>query len=225
MATQEEGTVTFGDKTVELSTFERYKGRKGQKDCITIIAGSLLRAHQHWHNQKGFRCLSTLENRAECCKQLGEPEQKFGIVLFQYTVDQEGNYVDPTKCQGKVRLWVISETRYEELTNLHRRWPLLDGGFGTKQHDILVNCTEEGYQKMTFTPTPEAHWKTKQNWYDALKAKEIKAREKLKLALGRSLTELEVMELLGTSESKSQTGSTNNAGDIDLSDVIDDVKV
>lgn len=213
--------VTLGDKSVEISTFERYKGRKGQTDCLAVISSVLSRAFVHWYNNKGFRCLSTPEKRAICCSQLGEPEQKFGLVLFQYSVDQDGNYIDMSKLQGKSRLWVISETRYEELSNIHRKWPLLDAGFGQKQHDLVVKCTEEAYQRMTFTPCPDAHWKKKQSWYDAVKGKEAKAREKLKLALGRQLNELEVMELLGASV-PAQTGSTQNASDIDLSDVLED---
>lgn len=212
--------VTLGDKTVELSTFERYKGRKGQTDCLAVISTALMRAFVHWHNNKGFRCLSKPENRAVCCKNLGDPEQKFGLVLFQYVVDQDGNYVDEAKLQGKPRLWIISETRYEELSNIHRKWPLLDAGFISPQHDLIVKCTEENYQRMTFTPCPKAHWKQKQTWYDAVKGKEAKAREKLKTALGRNLTELEVMELIGASTPQ-QPGSTANAGDIDLSDVLD----
>lgn len=221
---QEDALVTLGDKTVELSTFDRYKGRKGQTDCIAIVSSALVRSFSHWHNQKGFRCLTKDPmNPSVCCKTLGPPTQKFGLVLFQYTVNpeqgKEGEILDPTKLQGKCRLWLISETRYEELSNLHKKWPLLDGGFSAPQHDIVVKCTEENYQRMTFTPCPSSHWKAKQAWYDALKAKEIKAREKLKLALGRQLTELEVMELLGASTPAS-TGSVSNSADIDLSDVL-----
>lgn len=217
--------VTLGDKTVELSTFDRYKGRKGQKDCIAIISTSLVRAYPHWFNQKGFRCLSKDPlHPAICCQKMGAPTQKFGLVLFQYSTSpeqgKEGEILDLTKLQGKCRLWLISETRYEELSNLHKKWPLMDGGFDKPQHDIVVSCSEENYQRMTFTPNPDAHWKKKQGWYEALKAKEIKAREKLKLALGRALSEQEVMELLGASVPVS-TGSTANAGDIDLSDILE----
>lgn len=213
--------VELGDKRVELSSFDRYKGRKGVTDCISIISSSLLRTFSHFASNKSFRCLSTPEKRACCCEGAGEPSQKFGLVLFKYATLDNGDLVDSSKCAGKVMLWIISEARYEELSALDKKWPLLDRGFAEKQHDLLIKCTEEQYQKMNFTPCPTAHWKSKEPWYKALKDKERKGRDKLKTAMGRQMTELEIMELLGVSIPQ-QTGGTDKAGDIDLGNILDE---
>lgn len=214
--------VTFGDKNVETSQFDRYKGRKGMTDRFGILSPTLYRGWRYYHEKTktSFKAPTNPEVLAACRKAIGEPEQRFGLVLFQYTTDENGNLLDDSKCQGKVKLWAISESRYEEMSNLHRSWPLLDAGFGQPQVDLQFKCTEEQYQRGTFVPCPAAHWKSKQAWYDALKQKEAAALPRLKMTLGKSLSDLEIMELIGT-VLPSQTGGTDRAGDVDLSDIMD----
>lgn len=217
--------VTLGDKRVETSNFDRYKGRKGITDRIAIISSRLIRAYSYFYEggskKVSFKAPTNPETLKFVKEQLGEPAQYFGLVLFHYQTDDAGDIIEPEKLKGKVKVWRISETRYEELSALHKSWPLLDGGFDAKQVDLSIKCTEEQYQRMNFTPCPDAHWKKKQAWYDALKDKESKAMEKAKQALGRQMTDAEIMELLDGAL-PSQTGSTDNAGDIDLSDIVDD---
>lgn len=214
--------VTLGDKRVETSTFDRYKGRKGITDRVAMVSGGLIRAYSFYYEGQGKNTLFRAPTDPDTLKfvkaQLGEPSQRFGLVLFHYLTDEKGELVTTETLKGRMKTWVISETRYEELSSLHRQWPILDGGFDKKQHDIMVNCTEEKFQRMTFNPTPDAFWKKKQSWYDALKAKELKAKERLRGQLGRTLKDTEIMALLGAAL-PSQTGSTDNAGEIDLSDI------
>ena len=218
--------VTFGDKRVELSDYDRYKGRKGVTDRLAVISPTLVRAFIHFHRSAqgggSFRCLSPgSDPMAVCCEHKGTPDQRFGIVVFHYFTDDEGVLVNDDKLTGKIKLWCITESRYGALTDLHKEWPLLNGGFEAPQHDITLKCTEEQFQKMTITVAKKAHWKTKQAWYDALTKKFPKAREKVLLALGRTLKEAEIMERLGLSL-PSQTGGTDKAGDVDLGDVLAD---
>ena len=215
--------VTLGDKNVETSQFDRYKGVKGRTDRIAILSATLIRGYRHYHpgKKRSFRAPSTPEVAKLVTDELGPPEQRFALVLFHYTTDDDGNLIDDSKCQGRVKTWAISEARYEELSGLHRSWPLLDGGFGEPQHDLQLKCTEEQYQRMNFTPCPEAHWKKKESWFKALKEKCQLAMPKAKLALGREMNDTEIMEMMGTSL-PSQTGSTENSGDVDLSDIMDD---
>jgi len=218
--------VDFADPKVEVSQFERYKGRKGQTDRLGFLSVRLLRTYSYFYEGGGkrslFRAPQGDEMKELCRKQLGEPDQRFGSVVFQYRTGENGELADEAKCQGKVKLWVVSEARYDELSNIHRSWPLLDKGFPEGQHDLQIQCTEEQYQRMNFTPCPLAHWKTNQKWYDKLKEREAKAQQKLQLAMGRTLSDLEIMELLGASV-PNQTGSTDNTADLDLDDVLDAV--
>jgi len=218
--------VTLGDKSVELSTFDRYKGTKGRTDRIALLSSTLTKGLRYYIKPSGpsFRAPTNPEVLALCKKNLGEPEQRFGLIVFHYLTDEGGNLIDLEKCQGKVKIWSISESRYEELSNLHRQWPLLANdavGFAAPQFDMTFACKDEQYQRGAFTPTPTAHWKQKQKWYDVLLEKRAKAATRIPATFGRTLSDLEIMEKLGVSM-PNQTGSTDNANDIDLSDVMGD---
>jgi len=220
----EDKEVTLADPTVETSQFPRYKGTKDKTDRVAIISKTLSRAFRYYHegSKKSFRAPESAEMLEKCREAMGEPEQRFGLVLFHYLTGEDGVMASEEKCQGKVKIWSISEARYEELSALHRSWPLLDGGFAEPQNDILIACSEEKYQRMTFTPTPKPHWKKKQKWYDTLKERERKAQEKVQMALGWKLTDAEIMDLLGMASAVAATGSLENAGEVDLTDVLAD---
>lgn len=211
--------VTLNDKNVDIQTYDRYKGRKNVTDRIAILSASLLRARVHYHDKKkkSFKCISTPGKQGPCCQHTGDPDQKFGLVVFQYLTDESGNQLTEEKLAGKLKLWVISESRYAELSQIHKEFPILDAGMAEPQFDMLIKCTEENYQKMTFTPCKSASWKKKTEWYDAMKAKEAKARARLGKAMGLELSSMEIMELL---EVDSGNPMKADSSDLDLDDVL-----
>lgn len=221
-APPKEDQVTFGDKRVETSQLDRYKGRKGVVDRISILSSTLIRGFRYYHkgSKTSFRAPTDPATLAAVKEAMGEPEQRFALVVFHYTTSDTGELLDEAKCSGKVKLWAISESRYEELSALHKQWPLIDAGFGAPQHDLIIKCTEEQYQRMQFTPTPKAHWKSKEDWYKILKAKEKAAESKVRQTIGRQLTDAEILDLIGAS-TPAQMGSTSRAGDVDLTDVLE----
>lgn len=196
--------VGLDDPKVEILTLDRYKGRLNQTDRLALLSVSLLRVRTHYHEKfaagkktgKTFRCLSTPEKQGVCCQHIGEPDQKFGMVLFQYLTDANGKLLTDEKLAGKLKIWIVSETRYSELSNIHREFPLMATAFGQPQFDLQVKCTEEAFQRMQFTPCREAFWKKKQSWFDALHAKEIKARAKLSKVIAAEMTEAEILSFL-----------------------------
>lgn len=211
--------VVLGDKNVETSSYDRFKGQAGETYRLAFLSKTLTRGMVHYFNNRGYRCLSTPEKQAICCEHMGSAQQKFGLTLFQYTTDGAGDVVDPAKLQGKIKFWLITEARYEELTAIHKRWPLLDVGFTEKQCDLIAKCTENQFQKMGFTPCPDAHWKKNEEWYKQLKVKEAKAKEKLNSLFGRRSNDEELRVVLGISTG---AGKPPTQGvDIDLSDVVE----
>jgi hypothetical protein len=230
---KQEDTVSFGDKRVEINTVERYKGRRNVTDRLGIISGGLLRAYTYFYEgQGGKKTVFRVRPKAEGGRPatnpetlryvegiLGAPTQRFGMLLFHYQTDDKGELIEPEKLKGKIKTWVVSETRYAELDDLNRQYPLLCDGLDGKQHDFLAKCTEDKYQKITFLPLPTAHWKSNQKWFDALKARELKAKEKLRMALGYELKDHEILALLGGGAVATEG---DIAGDIDLSDIIGD---
>lgn len=214
-----EEQVGFGDERVETSNFARYKGTKDQTDRIAFICNNVKRVYTHYHNNKYFKCISTADQKGPCCEQLGSPDQRFGTVVFHYITDAKGNILDETKLQGTAKLWVFSESKYEELSNQHRQWPLLDNGKDSEQHDLLVKCTDTTYQKMTFTPCKHAHWKKHERWYKHLQEREGVAQERLTKMMGQNLSEADILAVLELDRSESPHVE-NLAEDIEIEDLL-----
>jgi len=214
--------ITLGQAGIETSNFDRYTGRKNVTDRIALL-GPLIRGFSYYHNSKKFLAPADPALLKMVKDQLGDPTQYFATVVFHYAADEEGELSDIAKCSGKIKLWRWSESKYEEYSALQKKWPIMDMGFGVEQKDLIIKCTEEKYQRMTTLPAPNAHWKTKQAWYDALKAKAAKAAPKLSSTIGFKMTNQEIMDLLGASSSNPTTGGkSDTAGDVDLSDVIEE---
>lgn len=218
-------TVTFGDSSVEFSGYDRFKGEKGQTYRLAVISQNLMQAHTHFvqtPKKTLFRCLSQRgETPAVCCKTLGEPDQRFGMVLWQYRTEMDGALTDEKKLQGVMKVWVVSENRYRELSAIHKDWPLLDGGYDKPQHDLKGFCSESEFQRFQWNPCPNAHWKKKKEWYEAVAGKANSAKKALVRAMGRVVSEDEVKEMLGVAVT-SPTGAKLPAEDeLDLSDIMD----
>lgn len=212
--------VGFGDERVEVSNFVRYKGVKGQTDRIAFLSSNVKRVFTHYHNDQYFRCLSTEAKTGICCQNLKSPDQRFGVVIFHYTTDPQGDLVDESKLQGSIKIWPFSETKYTDLTGFNRKFLLLTKDFDTEQFDMEILCTDDNFQKMTFTPCREAHWKKNQKWFDQLILKEVKASERMSKMMGKDLTEDEVRVILELNKVSSMSEIQPQGEDIDIDDLL-----
>lgn len=216
-------SVGFGDKTVELSNFERYKGVKGRTDRIAILSPKLKRAYR-FHvqaKQRSFQAPTNPETLEKVKALLGEPEQVFGMVLFHYSTGEDGLLLDPEKLAGKVKLYRISESRYSSLSAIANEWPLMDTGEAEAQVDLLFKCTDDKFQRMEISVTREAHFKKKDVWYKALQGKLRLAESKIDFVLGEKLTDTQIFELLGVASVQQQQAGASTAASIDVGGIID----
>jgi len=209
--------VGLGDKSVDVQSYDKYRGKMGVTDRIVILSKTLLRARVHYvqEKKKTLRCASTPDKTALCCEVLGEPDQRFGLVVFRYTTNEEGQLLTKDTLSGKVLLWVFSEKRYAELTAVHREFPLLNSSWEDPQIDLLVKCTEENYQKLSYIPCRDAFYKTKQTWYESLCKKLDKAVKRLPKTLGVVMSDDELREFLGVAPSKQSPALAEDEFSID----------
>lgn len=212
--------ITLGQAGIETSNFDRYKGRKGVTDRVAFIGKNLIRGFSFYHEKKRFLAPTNPELLKKVKEVLGEPQQQFALVVFHYATNEDGDLHDDTKCSGKVKLWRWSEAKYDEYSALGKKWPLMNNGFGNPQHDLLIKCTEEQYQRMTTTPCPDAQWKKKEAWFKALEDKAAKAQERLSSTIGIKMSDDEILQLIGASPTNPTAGG-DTAGDVDLSDVLE----
>lgn len=142
--------TTFDDDSISTSDFEVFKGRKSHVDRIGILMPrSVTFGRVHFIPEKGYYlCNSTfiIKNGQEiptriapCCERLDSPRKRFAVPVIHYTTTPDGSLVAPFSY--KLKVWRFSEQVYVTLRNANREFPL-------DQHDLLVRCEDEQYQKI-----------------------------------------------------------------------------
>lgn len=214
--------IGFDDESVEVIEAQFYKGKKGSKDRIAfplvvkgkenILVPYTLKARVHYKDDFGtFLCRSTPESKEICCKTLGDPSLRFGTIIVQYYTERDGK---PKKPFGyDLKLWYFSDKRFDKLRSLNREFPLAE-------RDILVDCDNEDYQHLTFTPCKESIMLIKEELKTAILAQAEKMKNDLKKRLAKSRTVEELKEELGAGTS---SGKIDESDIGDYSDVLKEI--
>lgn len=212
----------IGFDEAKTSTFPKYQGTKDVTDRIAILSPNVVRHFVHYHDKKSIRCLSTPDKEGICCKTLSKPpEQKFGVPIFKYSTDHEGDLANDQKCQGRVMLWIFSDAKMDLLKPLARLNPIVNKGAEEEQVDLLVSCSDTDWQRLAINVVPgTAHFKSKKEWAEKLEQEAPRAVERIKRKLGGTPTEVQVREALGL-VSGPAPGQASEA-EVDLGDILED---
>ena len=88
----------------------------------------------------------------EYTKIAGEPPKiRINTIIVKWPTLSNGK-IDKAGIQNgdfRVLYWVFDENKYDEIKPLQNEWP-----FG--KHDLVIKCTDAGYQKMSFSPCRES---------------------------------------------------------------------
>jgi hypothetical protein len=172
--------------------FEKYKGRKGYTDRISMIhlkdgKPIVQKAKVHYIEGVG----NVIANDYTIAK-FGEPTLKFATIVGVYRTDKFGKLEKPVSLQAKY--FVFNAPKYEALRKANSEFPL-------DKHDLLSSCAEEQYQQLSFQSCKEAVWQMPE-----AKIKELTLSQVEKLAkylegqLGQKLTPQQIKEKLGESD-------------------------
>jgi hypothetical protein len=150
----------FDDETIKTNDLEFYKGRKGITDRIAVLSPRIITVRTHYDERYKtlgqIVCLSEYTRQGDidmiaktgaCCEVLPEPRRRFGALVCQYHTDNKGAMVKPFGFT--LRLWRFSDDKYVALRSINSEFPLAE-------HDLLVTCEDEAYQRMQFTACRES---------------------------------------------------------------------
>jgi len=88
----------------------------------------------------------------EYTKIAGEPPKKrINTIIVKWPTTRTGK-LDAQAIQDgafEVMYWVFDPNKYDEIKPVHMDWP-----FG--KHDLKINCSDAGFQKMSFSPYPDS---------------------------------------------------------------------
>jgi len=212
--------LDFGEVTVKTKFSEKYKGTPGKKDRLAIIwpkdttngAGPFGTRNTHF-SDKYFVC-----KEGVCCDKLGPSSQRFVCIVVHYSTNKDGTIIkqegEKTPFDFKVKPWVFTSKKFNQLKSLHQEWDL-------KKHDFTVSCTgDEKFQDLEFVPCKESIWQLKPEFMDVIYRESEAMRGTLTRELGAELTTDEIKELLGVGITQPSEMISNES---DLNDILDQV--
>lgn len=216
----------FGDESVRQYEFELFNGRLGVTDRIYIMRPkSIVKTRQHYNDKTKFiLCNSTYVRQgemdvmtveAECCKKLGNNNLRFAALIIRYHTDKAGQLIKPFVVP-ELRLWKFGVDKYLQLKAIAKEWPL-------DQHDLSINCSDEKFQKMTIGAMKNCIYKLPDFPADLTLQFETWANAstpKIPRELGKTMTDKEILELLGVAGAAPATMNQNDAPITDFSSIV-----
>jgi hypothetical protein len=225
-----EQLIGFGQDDKKVMTggrVERYKGKKNHTDRLAIVwffkdeEGNRRMAETdtpkfkmaNYHYAPG---LGYINAKGEYTTQkFGPPKRRIGTFVLKYKTDRNGSL--PKGADGKPQLdfevleWQFGEDKYCLLATIHEEFPLT-------AHDIKVTCTDDQYQKLSFTAcNGQALWQRN----DQIREKILErvAEQEHTLSLCRDLSVDEIKQHFGEDTDVVPDVSS----DIDYDDLMEDI--
>jgi hypothetical protein len=129
----------------------RYRAVKKVTDHCGIIPdqnGRLFIENKvHFFKKENGKYLSFLCKNDLCCRKLGPPKQRIGTVLIKYGSNLDAFDILP---------WIFGEGTYRNLK-------IIDEEFSLVNHDVIITCTNEEFQVLSFIPCFESRWQKYMN--------------------------------------------------------------
>lgn len=168
--------VGFGSR-ISAIPIPRFKASKEMKARIAILSKQVLALKTHYVEGLGTICC--LDDK--CCELEGLPRVRYVVPIIQYATNKSGA---PISDEIELKALSLGDEQYEALATAVEM-----SGRDIQDVDIIVSCSDEQYQKITFAADASkgAQWKT----YPTAKALVDKYREnkgKLYMAIARKVS-------------------------------------
>lgn len=183
--------VIVGDMGIKVGRMpvDKAKFTKDVRAVISIVSSraAIIKMHYQEGGLGPFIC-----REGKCCDALGIPRVRYIFPIVQYDTDSSGRKFRSTKLRYKALS--LGQDAYDDLLMLMDTNESLKGDI--TGIDIMVSCSDEKYQKLTFHAFGESRWRKNQ-----VLAKEVntfwkKNIKNLIRPVARSVTELELMQNL-----------------------------
>lgn len=182
--------IGFDDDSVSSNKFEKYQGKKGYTDRIGMCllnpqSGKPIvkKVLSHYIEGAGY-----VKANDYTIAKYGEPSLRLGTVIVQYATDKNGKLEQPFRYTTK--FFIFSAKKYELLKKANSEFPL-------ESHDLLVTCTEQEYQNLSFNSCKEAAWKLKPELKKQVEEAATRLAASLDRQLAQDLTVQQLKEKLG----------------------------
>lgn len=179
--------VVCGDIGLELQRFpvEKIRFTTTSRSLISIVSGQVLALKTHFSDDLG----SIICFGGQCCEDMGLASVRYVFPVVEYDVNKKGV---PVSTELKYKCLITGKDTYENILSIKE----LQGDI-TKV-DLVVTCTDEGYQKISISMAGPARWRKSK-----ASAKQTVDfwREHMKdiiLPVGKQMTEEEYIKRMGS---------------------------
>lgn len=165
----------MGD-TVSRYPIEKIRFTTSKNELVSIITNNVIIAKTHYHEDTGkFFCFD-----GECCEILDLPRVRYVFPVVKYDTNKKGK---PVSTDVEIMALDVSQEYYDDLMTIEE----MNGGDITNL-DLLINCKDETYQRISFTTAGKARWR-KSNEVKSKVVKIWKEKNKYLLkAIARKIT-------------------------------------
>lgn len=150
--------VRFGE-TVSRFPIEKLKFTTQKKNMIAILSDHAITVKTHFREEdlKSFLCFG-----GECCEVCGLPNVKYLLPAFVYDTNDKGT---PVSQDLTLKVLSLSQNQYQQLADINTaimessRDENGDSKASILTTDLWASCTDEQWQKVTFTQLGVNRWR------------------------------------------------------------------
>jgi len=138
--------IGWGEDPVDIYRKLRFAMRAGQRGRVAVLDSAVNKTFVHY---AGFYFYHLEEDCPFCL--VKQPAPRYLTWVLVYNVDADGKIID-TPLGGVIKAWMFGRDKYSVLAATAEEWGDL------RTVDLLIECTDEKYQRMSITAARECLW-------------------------------------------------------------------
>lgn len=195
--------VQVADTGTKVSKYpiEKMRYTEAKKEMISVLTKQVIIVKRHYDEDTGsFFCFD-----GKCCEYLGLPDVRYIYPVVVYDTNKKGQ---PVSKDIEIKALILPKDAYDDLSSKDE---FNEGGITSV--DLVASCTDETYQRVTYSVAGAARWKKSGEIKKYVADFWKKNAKYLTLAAGRTLKEGEFLNLKGAG------GNAQIEDDVDFDDV------
>lgn len=175
----------LGEVKISRIPIEKFKASTARVSRIAFLSRTVQAIKFHYYEGIG----SILCFGGKCCEVCGMPNVRYLFPVVEYSTDADGEIVGK---KINMRMLSLGEDAYKSIITTHNA-SARDGGIDFV--DLMVVCTDDKFQKMTFNNCGPAAWRQSEKFAKKLLEQWLQDSKFAFMAVARSVDEATFINL------------------------------
>lgn len=202
--------VVVGEVGTTVSRFpiDRIKFTTAKRERIAFLTNNAVIVKMHYIDGiGGVMCFG-----GSCCKYGDAPKVRYLLPVVVYDTDKAGRI---TSTQVELKVLSVGQDTYDSIVLMREA-----SGGDLTSIDVIVICSDEGYQKITMQAIGRVSWKQQPAVAQYVADEFMRVKSHLTECIAKSLTEKEFMDRIRQKQAEAaQAGPKVIGDDVSLDDV------